>query len=191
MMEIYTLLNPKTPNYNGTGGIPSIVPEDVAACLGRIKTNGPALLVRTMAGDLSSRKPLAQIFRQNVALMASQKRWKTGPKFWDYFEGMVECVLHFYLKPRICYRCKGRLTVATRAGPVIDCPVCVRINEDGQKVVNREPMEKDKARAANIPMLIWQDVWADRYTMARDILTAWEGEADMATKRLWWRTFNG
>ena len=179
MLEIYGLLGPKVASLNGTGGIPSIVPEDVAACLGRIKIDGPALLVRTMAGDLSSRKPLTQIFRQHIALMASQKHWKTGPKFNDYFEGLVECVLHFYLIPDTCRRCHGAGDVTLRTQQVLTCPVC---NGAGHKDVR----EADKARAAAIPMSTWSDTWADRYTMARDILTAWEGMADRATKRLFW-----
>ena len=79
MLEIYTLLNPKVANYNGTGGIPSLTPEDVAASLAHIPITGPALLVRTMSGDVSSLRPLQQAFRQHVAHMAMLKHWKTGP----------------------------------------------------------------------------------------------------------------
>lgn len=179
MMEIYTLLNPKVANYNGTGGVPSLTPEDVAACLGRIEIAGPALLVRAMSGDATCYKPLLQIFRQSVAHMAMLKHWKTGPKYVDYFEGLVECVLHFYILPDTCRRCHGAGDVKLRTQQVTPCPVC---NGAGHKDVR----ETDKARAANIPMSTWSDTWADRYTMARDILTAWEAIADHATKRLWW-----
>jgi len=184
MLEIYTLLNPKVANLNGTGGIPSITPEDVSACLGRIQATGPALLVRTMAGDLSSLKPLHQAFRQHVAHLAMLKHWKTGPKYNDYFEGLCESVLHFYLKPRICYRCKGHTFVTLRTGQITDCPVCVRRDEYGARVVVIDTMEKDKARAAGIPIETWLDTWQDRYRAARDILTSWEEQADHATKRV-------
>ena len=183
MLEIFTLLNPKVANYTSSGGIPAIVPEDVAACLGRIPIEGPALLVRTMAGDLSSRRPLDQIFRQNVALMASQKFWKTGPKYLDYFDGLVDCVLHFYLLPDTCGRCHGHGHITRRDTQVIVCPVCEGIG-------HREAKEADKARAAAIPMSTWADTWADRYTAARDILTVWEGMADHAAKRLYWEDVN-
>ena len=51
MLEIYSLLNPKVANYNGTGGVPSLTPEDVSASLALIPITGPALLVRTMSGE--------------------------------------------------------------------------------------------------------------------------------------------
>ena len=179
MLEIYTLLNPKVANYNGTGGIPSIVPEDVAACLGRIKIEGPALLVRAMSGDISCRKQLLQIFRQSVAHMAMLKHWKTGPKYADYFEGMVESVLHFYIIPDTCGRCHGHGDITRRDTQRVVCPVC-------EGAGHRDVSESDKARAAAIPRSTWDDTWADRYTAAKDILVAWEDMADHATKRLWW-----
>jgi hypothetical protein len=179
MLEIYTLLNPKVANYNGTGGIPAITPQDIAACLGRIQVTGPALLVRTMAGDLSSLKPLQQAFRQHVAHMAMLKHWKAGPKYNDYFEGLCESVLHFYIIPSKCGRCEGRGHVTLITKQVIECPVCAGVG-------NKEVSERSKARVASIPSSTWDDVWGDRYEHARDILVAWEGQADHATKRVFW-----
>ena len=185
MLEIYALLNPKVANYNGTGGVPSLTPEDVAACLGRIKIAGPALLVRAMSGDATCYKPLLQIFRQSVAHMAMLKHWKTGPKYVDYFEGLVESVLHFYLKPRICGRCRGHTFITLRTGERRDCPVCVRIDGNGARVVVIDTMETDKARAAGIPIETWRDVWKDRYEAAKSILSEWESMSDGETRKLW------
>jgi len=179
MMEIYTLLNPKVANYNGTGGIPNITPEDVAACLGRIPIAGPALLVRAMSGDLSSLRPLQQAFRQHVAHMAMLKHWKTGPKFNDYFEGLCESVLHFYVIPSKCGRCHGHGQITLITKQVIPCPVCAG---EGNKDVS----ERAKARAAGIPSSTWADVWEPRYEAARDVLVAWESMADSAAKRIFW-----
>jgi hypothetical protein len=185
MLELLTMLGPKPQNLNGTGGgIPLITSQDVAASLSRIKITGPSLLVRTMAGDPTTLRSLIQAFRQHVAHMAALKHWKTGPKYNDYFEGLCESVLHFYLKPRICYRCKGHAFVTLRTGQIIDCPVCVRLDEYGARVAVIDTMEKDKARAAGIPIETWLDTWQDRYRAARDILTAWESEADSAVKRV-------
>ncbi len=180
MMEIYSLLNPKVANYNGTGGIPNITPEDVAACLGQILTEGPGLLVRTLAGDISSLKPLRQALRQNMAHMAMLKHWKTGPLYWDYFDGLCASALHFYVVSNTCGRCRGRGEVKQRDTKIVKCPTC-----DGAG--RREADEKDKARAAGIPISLWLDTWADRYTMAWDLLTAWESEADGAAKRVFWK----
>ncbi|HUV92193.1 MAG TPA: hypothetical protein VMV80_03825 [Anaerolineales bacterium] len=179
MLEIYSLLNPKVANYNGTGGIPSLTPEDVSASLALIPITGPALLVRTMSGDLSSLRPLQQAFRHHVAHMAMLKHWKNGPKYNDYFEGLCEAVLHFYLVPNICGRCKGRGEVKQRDGRILKCPVC-----DGAG--RRDADDKAKARAAGIPISFWMDTWSDRYTMAWDLLTAWDGQADDSARRVFW-----
>ena len=186
MLEIYTLLNPKVANLNGTGGIPAITPEDVSFCLAKIKERGPSLLIRAQLMDDVAYREMRVLFRQHVAHLAMLKHWKTGPKFADYFEGLCDSVLHFYMNPRICYRCNGRTEVRLRTGQVIDCPLCTGRDEHGEKVNKIEPMERDKARAAGIPIETWRDVWADRYLAARDILLAWDGEADRIVRRLWW-----
>lgn len=178
MLEIYTLLNAKAVNYNGTGGIPDITPEDVAACLGRIPITGPALLVRTMSGDYSCLAGLTQAFRQHVAHLAMIKRWKTGPSFPGHFDGLCESALHYFIIPNTCGRCRGRGSVALRTLQIVPCPVCTGVG-------HREPRESDKARTAGIPWATWDDTWADRYVMARSILSDWEDQADRATRRLW------
>ena len=152
MMEIYTLLNPKTPNYNGTGGIPSIVPEDVAACLGRIEIAGPGLLVRAMSGDATCYKPLTQVFGQHLAHLAMLKHWKTGPSFWAHFDGLRDCVLHYYILPDTCRRCRGPGDITRRDTQRVVCPVC-------EGAGHRDVSESDKARAAAIPRSTWDDTW--------------------------------
>ena len=179
MLEIYTLLNPKVANYNGTGGIPAITPEDVAACLGRIEIAGPGLLVRAMSGDATCYKPLTQVFGQHLAHLAMLKHWKTGPSFWAHFDGLRDCVLHYYILPDTCRRCRGPGDITRRDTQRVVCPVC-------EGAGHRDVSESDKARTAAIPRSTWEDTWADRYTAARDILVAWEDMADHATKRLWW-----
>jgi hypothetical protein len=180
MLEIYTLLNPKVANYNGTGGSPAITPEDVAACLGRIQIRGPGLLVRAMAGDPSCLSPLRVIFGQNLAQMANLKRWKTGPTFWPYMDGLRDSVLHFYVIPDSCHRCHGHGSITLCTQQVIACPLC-------EGVGRKEPKETDKARSAQINIETWRATWAGRYTDARAILSDWEDIADRATKRLWWQ----
>jgi len=180
MLEILTLLGPKPQNLNGTGGgIPEITSQDVAASLARIPITGPALLVRTMSGDLSSLRPLQQAFRQHVAHMAMLKHWKAGPKYNDYFEGLCEAVLHFYVIPSKCGRCHGHGQITLITKQVIPCPICAG---EGNKDVS----ERAKARAAGIPSSTWDDVWTDRYEAARDVLMAWESIADSAVKRIFW-----
>jgi hypothetical protein len=180
MFELITLLNPKSPNYNGTGGgIPELTSQDVAASLSRIKITGPSLLVRTMAGDPTTLRPLIQAFRQHVAHMAMLKHWKTGPKYNDYFEGLCESVLHFYIIPSKCGRCHGHGQVTLITKQVIECPVCAGAG-------NKEISERAKYKAAGIPSSAWGDVWADRWDHARDVLVDWEWQADAAVKRLHW-----
>ena len=181
MLEIYTLLNPKVSNYgDAKGGIPNITPEDVAACLGRIPITGPALLVRALAGDDTCREPLTTALRQHMAHLSMLKRWKVGPKFWDYFEGMVSATVQYYLLPDTCRRCKGQGSITRMKTQVVPCPVC---NGAGHK----EPKESDKAASAGIPRSTWDDTWADRYAQARGVLSGWEDMADQATKRIWWK----
>lgn len=179
MMEIYTLLNPKVANYNGTGGSPAVTPEDVAACLGRIPIRGPSLLVRSMAGDYACLSPLRVVFGQYLAHMASLKKWKTGPTFWHHMDGLRDSVVHFYVIPDSCHRCHGQGSITLCTKQVISCPLCEGIGR-------KEPKEMDKARAADIPWASWSDTWADRYVDARAILSEWEDQADRAAKRLWW-----
>ena len=180
MLEIYTLLNPMVPSYGLGTGAPSVTAQDVAACLGSIKIAGPALLVRTMAGDVSCHLPLLQTFRQHVAHLAMVKRWKTGPSFSAHFDGLCESVVHFYVLPDTCRRCRGRETIVRQDGHATVCPVCMGAG-------HREVNESDKARAASIPWATWCDTWADRYVTARTVLEEWEDMADRATLRLWWR----
>lgn len=179
MLEIYSILNPKVANYNGTGGIPAVTPEDVAACLGRIPIQGPSLLIRCMVGDSSSLPPLRQIFGQHLAQMSNLKKWKTGPTFWHHMDGLRDSVLHFYVLPDRCGRCQGHGSVTLSTKQVISCPLCEGIGR-------KEPKETDKARAADIPWASWSDIWADRYVDAHSVLSDWEGQADRATKRIWW-----
>ena len=179
MLEIYTMLNPKVANYNGTGGVPAITPEDVAACLGQIPIPGPALLVRAMAGDDTCLHPLSQTFGQHLAHLAMLKHWKTGPTFWHHFDGLRDCVLHFYLTPDTCKRCHGHGSVTLTTKQVITCPLCEGIGR-------KEPADLHKARIAGIPRASWEDTWADRYVDARAILSDWEYEADRSVKKLWW-----
>jgi len=181
VLEIYSLLNPKVSNYgDAKGGIPEITPEMVAACLGQIPITGPALLVRTMAGDDTCREPLTTALRKHMAYLASLKRWKTGPKFWDYFEGLVRASVHFYVLPDTCKRCKGRGEIVRMKTRVEKCRLC-------QGAGRKEPREADKAAFAGIPRATWDDTWADRYAQARGVLSEWEDLADRATKRIWWR----
>lgn len=180
MLEIYTLLNPKVANYNGTGGIPAITPEDVAACLGRIEIAGPGLLVRAMSGDATCYKPLTQVFGQHLAHLAMLKHWKTGPSFWAHFDGLRDCVLHYYILPDTCRRCRGHGHITQRDTQRVVCPVC-------EGAGHKDVRESDKARAAGIPWASWSDTWADRYVDARAILAGWEEQADRSTRRLWWR----
>ena len=179
MMEIYTLLNPKVANYNGTGGIPNITPEDVAACLGQIPIQGPSLLIRCMVGDASSLAPLRQIFGQHLAQMANLKKWKTGPTFWHHLDGLRDSVLHCYLLGERCRRCHGRGHITQQETQRIICPAC-------EGVGVKEPKETHKARTAQIHIDTWRDTWGDRYDQAKCILTDWESQADRATRRLWW-----
>jgi hypothetical protein len=181
MLEVLTLLNPKSPNYNGTGGgIPELTSQDVAASLSRIKIPGPSLLVRTMAGDPTTLRPLIHEFNQNVAKMAMLKHWKAGPKFNDYFDGLCESALHFYIIPSKCGRCHGhgRITLVTKQ--TMDCPVCAGSG-------NKEISERSKARAAGIPLVFWEDTWGQRFEYASGILVDWESQADQALKRVFWK----
>jgi Zn finger protein HypA/HybF involved in hydrogenase expression len=150
----YSAQSLKTSMGTG-GGIPLISSQDIAACLGRIQATGPALLVRTMAGDLSSLKPLQQAFRQHVAHMAMLKHWSVGPNFSACFEGLCVAALHLYLIPDTCGRCEGRGSVQLQTMQVIDCPVC-------KGVGHRDVKEEDKARIASIPFSFWLNTWADR-----------------------------
>jgi len=179
MKEIFTRMNARTANYNGTGGIPSISPEDVAACLAKIKERGPSLLIRAQLMDDVAYRELRALFRQHVAHLAMIKHWKTGPKFAEYFDGLCDSVLHYYLVPDTCGRCHGHGHITRSDSAIIPCPVCA---ETG----HREVSERDKAKTAGIPISLWKDVWEERYTAARDILVAWETEADRVIKRLWW-----
>ncbi len=180
MMEIYSLLNPKGANYNGTGGIPDITPEDVAACLGQIPIAGPGLLVRAMSGDPTCYKPLTQIFGQHLAHRAMLKRWRTGPSFYHHLDGLRDAVLHYYVLPDTCRRCRGLGFITQRDTQHIECPVC-------EGAGHKDVRESDKARVAGIPWTTWDDTWADRYVDARAILVDWEDQADRATRKLWWR----
>ncbi len=178
MLEIHSLLAAQGQNLFSThGGPPDITPQMVAACLAQAPKGG-ALIIRIKVGDWTARRELGQIFRQRMAHEAGVRKWKTGPNFWQNFEGLCDACLHYYVLPDTCGRCRGVGTIMRR-NLAIECPVC---GGAGRK----EAKESQKAATAQIPYQSWRDTWADRYALGIGILSGWEDEADQVTKRLFW-----
>lgn len=151
-MEKLTILNPKSINMNGVGGIPELTAADLAACCSNANNAGFLLLVAQVCGSYNFSMVFNEFWPETEKL-AKRLKWRMREKDKETLKKFLEMLLIDSIFSEKCPSCRG--TKYSLINPSEKCPTC---GGSGQPLT----FDFKKAEYIGITKQSYSETWLER-----------------------------